>query len=177
MKMVHLSFSGYHAHVHLLRSTLTACAMWYFLVAVVHPEKWRFIDNVNLIFHEAGHPLFSFMGPFSGALGGTLMQLLVPLVCAISLVHHGDRWGSALVMLWFAQSLAKVSVYVKDARTMALPLVGGDGVGHDWNYLLGTLHLLPYDTLLATILQSVALACALMASLFALHYSLTITRA
>ena len=36
-----------------------------------------------------------------------------------------------------------VSVYVKDARALELPLVGGGE--HDWAYLLGELNLLPRD--------------------------------
>ena len=40
------------------------------------------LDSLNLVFHEAGHPLFSPFGETLHILGGTLMQLLVPALVA-----------------------------------------------------------------------------------------------
>ena len=37
----------------------------------------------NLIFHEAGHILFSPFGRFMTVLGGSLFQVLVPVTCAL----------------------------------------------------------------------------------------------
>jgi hypothetical protein len=54
--------------------------------------------------------------------------------------------------IWFAESMMNVSVYVSDARAMALPLLGGNKVIHDWNYLLGELNLLEYDIIFGSIL-------------------------
>ena len=42
-----------------------------------------------------------------------------------------------------AQNLWNVSVYVRDARSQDLPLVGGGE--HDWAYLLGETGLLAHD--------------------------------
>src|SRR5215467_8039838 len=38
----------------------------------------------DLIFHEAGHILFSPFGDFMMTLGGSLMQVMVPIVCAVA---------------------------------------------------------------------------------------------
>jgi hypothetical protein len=46
-----------------------------------------------------------------------------------------------VTLFWTGQNLADVAVYVADGRTMALPLLG-DGLIHDWNFILGTLGLL-----------------------------------
>ncbi|MGL1102660.1 hypothetical protein ACSTLM_00430, partial [Vibrio parahaemolyticus] len=37
------------------------------------------------------------------------------------------------------------AIYMADAKKQALPLLGGDGTVHDWNYLLGQLHLLGWS--------------------------------
>ena len=41
-----------------------------------------FLHLINLLFHEAGHIIFSPFGQFMTMLGGSLMQVLVPIVCA-----------------------------------------------------------------------------------------------
>ena len=55
-------------------------------------------------------------------------------------LRRGDRFAASVVLWWVAQNLWNISVYVKDARALALPLVGGGE--HDWAYLLGEMGLL-----------------------------------
>lgn len=46
-----------------------------------------FIHLINLVFHEAaGHVIFRFLGNFMAILGGSLMQLLMPLIILFSLL-------------------------------------------------------------------------------------------
>ncbi len=97
------------------------------------------LDGANLIFHEAGHILFSPFGDFMQYLGGSLMQILIPAICAIYFWLHQQRSSSAVTLFWAGESLTNVAIYVADARRMELPLIGGD---HDWNYLLDALNLL-----------------------------------
>lgn len=125
-------------------ATLLAVGCWGLLVAMGR-ASWGFLDGVNLIFHEAGHPLFSMGGEFLGALGGSVMQILVPGVCAGAFLWRGDAFGAGLCGIWTGQSLVGVSIYMADARAQRLPLLGGDDVIHDWNYLLGRLGLLGWD--------------------------------
>jgi len=42
------------------------------------------IYNVNLVFHEAGHVIFIPLGRFMTILGGSLLQVLVPLLCTVA---------------------------------------------------------------------------------------------
>ena len=96
--------------------------------------RWIFLDFVNLAFHEAGHVLLAFAGSTLHVLGGTLGQLVVPgLLAAHFLVRQGQPLGAAVCAWWLGQSLCNVSVYMADARDLALPLVGGGD--HDWNEL------------------------------------------
>ena len=68
-------------------------------------------------------------------MGGTLFQLIVPMVFVAALWRGGDRHGATVPLWWLGQSCWNVSVYVKDARSQLLPLVGGGE--HDWAFLLG----------------------------------------
>jgi len=97
------------------------------------------LDGANLIFHEAGHVFFSPFGDFLQYLGGSLMQVLIPAICAIYFWLHQQRGSSAVTLFWAGESLTNVAIYVADGRRMELPLIGGD---HDWNYLLDRLDLL-----------------------------------
>ncbi len=123
---------------------LLALGFWGVLVAAGR-ASWGFLDGVNLIFHEAGHLIFLVGGEFVSVLGGSLMQVLVPAACAVAFVWRGEAFGAGLCGIWTGQSLGGVSRYMADARAQVLPLLGGDGVIHDWHYLLGRLGLLAWD--------------------------------
>jgi len=45
------------------------------------PLRLPFLDFANLMIHECGHPLFSGFGYTAMILGGTLAELIVPLLC------------------------------------------------------------------------------------------------
>lgn len=108
------------------------------------------LDFVNLAFHEAGHVFLGFFGRFISMLGGTVFQLLIPVVCLVHLKRRGANLGWQLCLFWLGQSLLNVSIYAGDAVKQALPLVGGGE--HDWNYLLGELGLLAHTAGVARLL-------------------------
>jgi hypothetical protein len=117
-----------------------------------------FLHNINLPFHEAGHVVFGIFGQFIGSLGGTLGQLLMPLIAMLALLRQRDTFGASLCFWWFGQNFLDIAPYMADARAGQLPLVGGN-FGHsapygfhDWEYLLTETGLLHYD-------QGLALAC------------------
>ena len=53
-----------------------------------------FLHLPDLVFHEAGHIIFSPFGSFMMSLGGSLTQLLIPLVCAVEFVRRDDWFGA-----------------------------------------------------------------------------------
>ena len=124
------------------------------------------LDGANLIFHEAGHIFFSPFGDFLQYLGGSLMQVLIPVVCAVYFWLHLQRSASAVTIFWTGESTTNVAIYVADARRMELPLIGGD---HDWNYLLGRLNLLNQ----ADALGRLVFASGVLAILFSLGLLIT----
>ena len=129
------------------RLVLTIALAVYGVVILSHPEHYRILDSVDLAIHETGHLLFAPFGEFVGFLGGTLFQLIMPAAFVFHFVRQGDRHAASIVLWWFAQNLWNISVYVRDARSQLLPLVGGGQ--HDWRYLLGRTDLLLHDQQIA----------------------------
>ena len=116
------------------RGVLLLPILWWTVSLGAQFSYWCFLDNVNLAFHEAGHLVFSFAGKTVHYLGGTLGQLLVPAgLAAYFLVRERKPFAAAVCVWWVGQNLINISVYMADARLLAIPLVGGGD--HDWNEL------------------------------------------
>jgi hypothetical protein len=135
------------------RAMLLALLTWWTWRFVPHPlDAGRiigsFLHNVNLPFHEAGHIIFSPLGEFMQILGGSLFQVLVPLICAVAFARRDDWFGVSVAGWWAGENLVDLGPYIADARALRLPLLGGqtgaEVTGHDWEALLdrlGWLHL------------------------------------
>jgi hypothetical protein len=113
----------------------------------------------DLIFHEAGHFLFSPFGTFMMTLGGSLTQVLVPIVCGVAfLTTSRDVFGAAVMGWWTGENLLDVAIYINDARALQLTLLGGgtgaEVEGHDWERLLTMTNALHRDHQIAGIVQS-----------------------
>ena len=106
------------------------------------------IDLVFIPIHEGGHLLFRFFGEFFMVAGGTLLQLIVPLMLAAAFIFQRQVPGTAFCTFFLFEQLLPISTYMADARAQELPLLsvgGSDDVIHDWNYLFGKLDLLDQD--------------------------------
>ena len=125
---------------------LMVCAYFVFF----YPTS-TFMDNADLLVHEAGHFFFGFFGHFIRVLGGTLMQLIVPSLLVWHFYVHAYRTGTQISLFWLGHSFLNVAVYASDARARQLPLLGGNRAGHDWHYMLGRLGILEYDQLVGWI--------------------------
>jgi len=129
---------------------------------LVGAYEYHLLDNVNLAIHETGHLLFTPFGQTMHMLGGTIFQLLVPLVFAGHFLWKRRRFDAAICGLWFAESLMYTAVYLGDAYLMQLPLVGGGT--HDWNWLLSKVGLVHSCGTIAMVLH--VIACTLLAASF-----------
>ncbi len=143
----------------------------YGVVSVATPGTFRFLDRVDLVFHEAGHVIFGLFGEFIGILGGSLTQILIPAGIVVYFAVHRQKYSAAVTLFWVAQSLFNVSIYVRDARTRRLPLLGGEETLHDWNYLLGRLHLLTWDQGVGNLIYLVGLVALVVSVLGGFYYS------
>jgi len=118
------------------------------------------LDGANLIFHEAGHILFLPFGEFFHYLGGSLTQVIIPALCAVHFLRQQQIASAYVATFWTGQSFANVAIYVADAKSMDLPLIGGD---HDWNYLLARLGLLNHGVSLGRLIFAVGVVVILLA--------------
>jgi len=110
---------------------LAAIAVWATSVMVSRMTETPTLLHLTVIlFHEAGHVIFMPFGEALRIAGGTLGQLLMPLICAVTLHRRGDNFGAAICLAWMGMSLADASVYAYDAADPVLPLIGG-GTGND----------------------------------------------
>jgi len=126
---------------------------------------------VNLPFHEGGHVVFSLFGSrLLTSLGGSLMQLIIPLTCAaVLLFRTRDPFGAALALWWLGESFIDLAPYIADARSLSLTLLGG-GTGattpygfHDWNFILNELGILSRDLSIASAAHFTGSALMLLA--------------
>jgi hypothetical protein len=69
----------------------------------------------------------------------------MPALFAIYFYRTSQKEGFWYAVFWTMESMVNVSIYIKDSQAMLLPLLGGDGSIHDWNWLLSHTGLLSYD--------------------------------
>ena len=131
-----------------------------------------FIHNIVLPIHEAGHVLFMLLGRFMAVLGGSLFQVLLPLVLTAAFVlglggSRRDNFAASLMLWWAAISIIDVAPYIWDAFDPKMMLLdgrtGAESDGHDWQNILGDLGLIKRSHLIAGIAHNLGLALLLAA--------------
>ena len=124
-------------------------------------EQWVWLlDHANLALHEAGHPLVGIVSSHMSVYGGTLFQLLFPIL----FVRHFSQWrhavGWAASLMWLGENLMNVGRYMQDARAQQLPLVGGD---HDWTEIFSRWGVLASDVRIGGAVRLLGLCVVLYA--------------
>jgi hypothetical protein len=117
---------------------------------------------VNIPFHEAGHIFFRPFGRVMTSLGGSLMQVLMPAIClVVFLVKTRDPFAGAFSLWWMGQNFIDLAPYINDARSLSMPLLGGN-VGkhapygfHDWEFILKETGLIRFDHAIARLSHGV----------------------
>jgi hypothetical protein len=152
-----------------MKAAGTAQLLLYGIILARDVSEYRFLDRVDLVAHEAGHMLFSWFGEHPMVMGGTLGQLFVPTAFTVYFFLRRELYSAAVTFFWVGQNLFNVSVYIKDAQAMALPLVsvgGGEDSIHDWNYMLSGLGLLPHDQAVGTMAYLLGLVVIIASVLY-----------
>ncbi|MBH0202266.1 MAG: zinc ribbon domain-containing protein [Nitrospira sp.] len=149
------------------RAALLVVMVWWGWKFITTPLETNytgesFLHLINLPFHEAGHVIFRPFGRFMTILGGTLGQILMPLIClGTFLLKTRDPFGAAVALWWTAESLMDIAPYINDARALDLMLIGGvtgkETDGHDWNNILTMLGLLEWDHRLAHLTYNIGI--------------------
>jgi len=124
----------------------------FLLYAFADRSGFLIVDYVNLIIHEGGHFFFSWFGNTIMILGGTIGELLVPLLCAIYFFCQRETTGFAFSTYWLFENFPYIGTYMADARSAALPLVGSEE--SDWTILFGQWGLLAEDQKIGAIMRT-----------------------
>lgn len=131
-----------------------------------------FMHLIVLPIHEAGHVLFIPFGRFMTVLGGSLLQVLLPLVLMASFLFgfggsRRDNFAASLMLWWAAVSIFDVAPYIWDAFDPKMMLLGGktgaESDGHDWQNILGDLVMIRKAHLIARIAHTLGLVVMLVA--------------
>jgi hypothetical protein len=118
-----------------------------------------FLHAVDLPFHEFGHLLFRPLGEWMMFLGGSLFQVVLPLLLGGVFVFRQRQPFSAAVCLWWSgENLLDVAPYIGDARSLSLQLIGeateeiaqARAARHDWHNILSAVGALESDHALAS---------------------------
>lgn len=120
-----------------------------FWLLLTDDDGFIFLDHVNLAFHEAGHPIFGLFGPTLGLYGGTIGQLVFPVVVLVAFWRQHDPIGCTVAAVWFFENFLNIARYMADARAQVLPLAGGGE--HDWAEIFMRWGALSADTKIARI--------------------------
>jgi hypothetical protein len=121
-------------------------------------EYKTWFGGITLAFHEMGHLLFMPLGNTLMILGGSITQLVIPIVAAWYLLFRQRDWfGFVVGVAWLGFSLFELATYVGDASRERLALVGfGGGYHHDWSTLLTRWHVLNSCGTFAMMLRALA---------------------
>jgi hypothetical protein len=152
----------------ILKIIAALIAAAYFFNYANQTDGWIFLNNFDLLIHEAGHWLFSPFGEFMHVLGGSLNQILIPIIFVVYFFINRKFYSAALTLFWVGENFIYVANYAADAVKMQLPLLGGDGVIHDWNWLLiytGQLH---YTAQIASGIKTMGILLLIMAMVWAI---------
>jgi hypothetical protein len=147
----------------------------YFFWIAYAPMQGSFLDLVDLPIHEFGHLLFRLFGQFMMIAGGSLFQIIVPLVFVGYFWWNEKYYSAAIVFFWVGQSILNVFIYAQDAVVMQLVLLGGltgsEGAFHDWNYLLTQTGLLSSTKQVAGFIRLLGTLCIITASVLSIRLS------
>ena len=133
------------------RAALLAAIVFYGVkLALMDIPSWEMSSSLIHLpmvpIHEFGHVLFRPFGEFMTLLGGSLFQVVLPLIFGgIFLVKNRDPFAASVMLWWSAVAVMDIAPYIYDARApQHILLTGrtGDSGAHDFIDTLGDLGLL-----------------------------------
>ncbi|MCG8418656.1 MAG: protein kinase [Proteobacteria bacterium] len=132
-------------------------------IAVFGTER-VLIDQIDNALHKLGYRLFASAGYTVQLLGGTIVQLALPLLLALILLWREYRFAAVVCLWWLGENLIHIARYVADAPVgLRMPIVGGTNT---WTHLLSDWWLLGKATEIARVVHLTGLA--VMLAMFAL---------
>ncbi len=141
------------------KAALTGWLVFYglfFLYILSSKTGYLLTDYIFLPIHEGRHLLFGWFGQMLGVMGGTLLQLGVPLALAVYFAYYRQTAAMAFTLFFFFENFLNVATYMADARRLELPYVtvgDPDFAEHDWTFLFSRFGVLEQDTRIAAVVR------------------------
>ncbi len=141
------------------KAALTGWLVFYgifFLYILSSKTGYLLTDYIFLPIHEGGHLLFGWFGQMLGVMGGTLLQLGVPLALAVYFAYQRQTAAMAFTLFFFFENFLNVAIYMADARRLELQYVtvgDPDFAEHDWTFIFSHLGVLEQDTRIAAVVR------------------------
>jgi hypothetical protein len=99
--------------------------------------------------HEASHIVFGFLPAIFVAASGSLSEIAFTSLVAFAAFKAKAYFAGIFSLLWVMMAMNSAGIYMADARSQAMPLIGpGDNVQHDWNFVFTQLGWLNADTMI-----------------------------
>jgi hypothetical protein len=125
-----ISLLGYSVLVYLLYQ---AAAHLYTPTRTFDMPSLLWLTHLFILYiHEAGHFFFRIFGETLYIMGGSLFQVIVPIVWFVVAKREGSSLSN-VALFFIGISAMDVSIYMKDAEQRLLPLISGlSKTHHDW---------------------------------------------
>lgn len=98
----------------------------------------------------------------------------MPLICLIAFLFQvRDAFAASFCLWWFGENFIDLAPYINDARSLSLPLLGGNTGAtapygfHDWEFILKETGLIRYDHLFAGISHKIGALLILLSLIWA----------
>ena len=98
---------------------LAACTIQFARTPLSADAMDSFLHLPDLIFHEAGHVLFAPFGQFMTVLGGSLLQVLIPIIAGVAFFRQEQPFNVAIMAWWAGQNFVDLAPDIADARSLA----------------------------------------------------------
>jgi hypothetical protein len=96
--------------------------------------------------HEVSHMIVFFLPSIFVAAAGSVGEIAFPVLILVATIKSKSYFTVTLATTWIMLAMHNVGMYMADARSQSLPLVGpSEVVKHDWNYVFEQLGWLNYD--------------------------------
>lgn len=110
-------------------------------------------QSFDFFLHEMAHIVTGFLPAMVCASAGSLSEILLGTLLIGGALKERSYFALLYCCLWFMLACQSAGTYMADARAQKMSLVslggmlsGSGEAKHDWNFVFGKLHVLPFDT-------------------------------
>src|SRR5258706_9835947 len=82
--------------------------------AIFHGTLLEWFDLVFVPIHEGGHLLFRFFGEWMTVVGGTFLQLFVPVALSVYFIFKRQLLGTTFCAFFFFEQFLPIGIYMAD---------------------------------------------------------------